>query len=415
MHIGEGVRLALAQLRAQKLKSFFSLLGVIIGVGFMLVVVSVVEGIDRYIRDDFASEIFGFNTITLQSAPASRVSSSGEVLRDWTRRKDLTYEDAQAIREQLRTPAVVGVGSGRQGGQVQADNGKKVENVFLAAVSPELLQIRSLVVEKGRPFSERDEEIGAPVVILGTRTAEVLFDDLDPIGRRVRIGNARFRVIGVFEEQGSLLGIVSLDNRAIAPATSPMRAIAPARGAVGEILVQPLRTEDFDAARAEVEGIMRGRHRLQPILPNDFEIETAEEALGIWDNISRVLFIVLPGMVAISLVVGAIVIMNITLVSVLERTREIGVRKALGARRRDILGQVLIESATLSLVGALIGIGIGIAFAAVTRALSPLPAGVDPLWIGIGLLLGVLVGIFAGVYPASRAARLDPVDALRYE
>ena len=144
---------------------------------------------------------------------------------------------------------------------------------------------------------------------------------------------------------------------------------------------------------------MRGRHRLQPILPNDFEIETAEEALGIWDNISRVLFIVLPGMVAISLVVGAIVIMNITLVSVLERTREIGVRKALGARRRDILGQVLIESATLSLVGALIGIGIGIAFAAVTRALSPLPAGVDPLWIGIGLLLGVLVGIFAGSTP----------------
>jgi putative ABC transport system permease protein len=164
-----------------------------------------------------------------------------------------------------------------------------------------------------------------------------------------------------------------------------------------------------------VEGIMRARRGLRPAEENDFALETAEEAISFWNNISRILFTALPGLVAIALVVGGIVIMNIMLVSVMERTREIGVRKAIGAKRRDILTQVLIESATLSTVGAMFGVAAGIAVAMLIAAVSPLPAAVGVRWIVLGVSLGLIVGIASGVYPASRASKLDPVDALRYE
>jgi len=165
----------------------------------------------------------------------------------------------------------------------------------------------------------------------------------------------------------------------------------------------------------EIEAILRTRDGLRPSEPNSFELETAEDSLGFWDTISRILFMALPGLVGISLVVGGIVIMNIMLVSVMERTREIGVRKAIGARRRDIVVQVLIESATLSGAGAILGVLVGIGLSWLVAALSPMPAAVAPEWVALGVVLGVAVGMIAGVYPAARAAKLDPVDALRYE
>ena len=187
------------------------------------------------------------------------------------------------------------------------------------------------------------------------------------------------------------------------------------RGIIDEVMIQTESLELLREAQVEAEGIMRARRGLRPREVNNFELETAEQTLSFWDNISRILFVAFPGLVSISLVVGGIVIMNIMLVSVMERTREIGVRKAIGARRKDIVLQVLIETATLSGVGALAGIGIGIVLTMIVRAASPLPAAVAPHWIALGVALGVTVGVLAGVYPASRAAKLDPVDALRYE
>jgi putative ABC transport system permease protein len=221
-------------------------------------------------------------------------------------------------------------------------------------------------------------------------------------------------VVGVLEEQGSLFG-QTLDNLVIAPILSPLRSQVSSRGEVEDVLVQPLDPERLRDVQAEVEGLMRVRHQLRPSEPNDFAAETADEALSVWDTISNVLFTALPGLVAISLVVGGIVIMNIMLVSVMQRTREIGVRKAIGARRRDILTQVIIESTTLSTVGALIGVGLGMALTGLVRGLSPLPAAVAPHWVALGVALGMGVGIVAGVYPAARASKLNPVDALRYE
>ncbi len=413
MNVWEGVALALNQIRTERLKSFFSLLGVIIGVMFLIVVVSVVEGMDRYIKEDFAEQVYGLNTISVRRRPSVQFNPSTEQRRAWARRRYLTFDDADAIRERLTIPALVGVES-LASGRVEADNGRVAENVLITGASPEIFRIRSLNVERGRAFSPQEAARGVPVVVLGKQAAEVLFRGLDPLGREVRIRGFPYRVIGVLEEQGSLFGI-SLDNRAIAPARSPIQSVVNPRNIVDEIVVQTRDSHELRAALAEIEGIMRIRRRLRPTQPNDFELETAEDSLSFWDRISRILFLALPGLVAISLVVGGIVIMNIMLVSVMERTREIGVRKAIGARRRDIIVQVLIESATLSGTGAFLGVLVGIALTWLVRAVSPLPAAVAPRWMALGVVLGIAVGVAAGVYPAARAAKLNPVDALRYE
>ena len=413
MHIWEGVTLAMHQLRTQKLKSFFSLLGVILGVMFLLVVVTVVEGLDRYVREDFTSQIFGVNTVTLQRSPSVQINTDPEEWRALMRRPRMTYADADAIRGQLTVPARVAVESGT-GGEAVGDNGRSATGVQILGASPEIFVIRDLGVARGRAFTPQESTAGTPVAVIGSETATVIFEDLDPLGRSIRVRGFPYRIIGVLEERGSLFG-QSLDNLFIAPTRSPIQSVTAPRGFVDQIIIQAINPDHLRDAQQEVEGIMRTRHRLRPGDLNDFSLETADEAISFWDNISRILFTALPMLVAISVVVGGIVIMNIMLVSVMERTREIGVRKALGARRRDILTQVLIESATLSTVGGAFGVVVGISIAMLVAAVSPLPAAVSPFWATVGVGLGLTVGLISGVYPAYQAAKLDPVDALRYE
>jgi putative ABC transport system permease protein len=413
VHVWEGVTLAMTQLRTEKLKSFFALLGVTIGVMFLLVVVSVIEGMDRYIRDDLASQIFGINTVRVRRTPEVSFSSDPEYWRAMRRRPAITYADADAVRERLSVPARVGVESG-SGSSVVGDNGRTVSGIRVMGVSAEIFEIRDWGIDRGRAFTPQEAERGVSVVVLGVGTAEELFGASDPLGRTVRIQGFAYRVIGVIEPLGSFFG-ESLDNLAVAPARSPIQSFTNPRGVVDQVVVQTLDPSLLREAQAEIEGIMRARRGLRPAEDNDFAVETSEETLSFWDRISRMLFVALPMLVGIALVVGGIVIMNIQLVSVMERTREIGVRKALGARQRDILTQVLIESATLSGVGALIGVAAGIALTLLLQAATPLPAAVAPGWVALGVAVGVSVGIVAGVYPAARAAKLDPVAALRYE
>jgi putative ABC transport system permease protein len=413
MNAREGFRLALLQIRAQKLKSFFSVVGVIIGVMFLITVVSVVEGMNRYIEEDFANAVFGINTLTLRRQPEIEMSSDPDVRREYNRRPRLTFDDADAVRRGLTVPAVVGVLSGGGGSLVGAD-GTEVTNVQLIGASSEVFRIRNYAVTAGRAFTAPEDRAGLNVVVLGWEAADKLFGPLDPIGRTVKVNRLPFRVIGVMEKRGSLFGI-SLDNYAVAPAHSAMARFVAPHARVDEILVRTERERDMDQAMSDIEATMRVRHGLRPTEVNDFAIDTAEGALGFWRRISQVLLVAFPGLVAIALVVGGIVIMNIMLVSVAERTHEIGIRKAVGARSSDIQLQVLVESAALSALGATIGIGIGIALAQIVRAVSPLPAAIAPVWIVTSVVLGVGVGIVAGLYPASRAAKLDPVVALRAE
>lgn len=413
MHLWEGVALAFQQIRSEKLKSFFSLLGVILGVMFLIVVVTVVEGLDRYVREDFSSQIFGVNTVTLRRSESVNINRSREERRAIARRPGITFADADVLRDRLTLPVRVSVESDA-GTSVVGDNGRTAGGVRLVAADAEIFEIRDLGISTGRAFSPQEAANGAPVVVIGFETADRVFEGLQPVGRSLRIRGFPYRVIGVLDEQGSLFG-QSLDNQVFVPARSPARAIIGARGYVDSVILQAMNPDQLRDIQLEAEGIMRSRRQLRPTEEANFALETADEAISFWDTISRILFTALPMLVSISLVVGGIVIMNIMLVSVMQRTREIGVRKALGARRRDILTQVLIESATLSTVGAAFGVTVGLLIAKAVESVSVIPAAVAPRWITLGVLLGLSVGIVAGVYPASQASKLDPVDALRYE
>jgi len=324
----------------------------------------------------------------------------------------VTYDDAQAVVRGVTIPVLAAWESNTRA--TLTAGRKQAKDVQVTAATELYLDIRSLLVEQGRAFTAQEVEAGVPVLVLGHELADKLFEGQDPIGREVKLFDLPYRVIGVVEKQGNLFGL-SLDKFAVAPASAPLkRYINPPR-VVDALAMKANSQSEMREAMAQAEAMMRSRRHLRPREPDDFALETADEVLDFWGKISRVLFVALPGLVAISLVVGGIVIMNIMLMAVAERTREIGIRKSLGARRRDILRQFLVEATTLATAGAAGGVALGLGLAGAVAATTPLPAAVAPWSIVVGVVLGAGVGIIAGVYPASRAARLDPIAALRHE
>jgi putative ABC transport system permease protein len=413
MNFREAVRVAFEMIVAHKLRAFFTVLGTVVGVTFLIAVITLIQGMNRFMTEEFAGQVYGFNTVVLRRSPSITVSDDRALRRNWARRPRFTFQDAEWVGQKMETPGVVSISS-ETNGTVGGPNAKTLQQVRIVGASASYFRTRNLDVELGRVFSDQEAERGLPEVIIGKDVADKLFESLNPIGKSIRINGFPYQVIGVLEKQGSLFGF-SLDNVAIAPAKSHLNGTINRYNIVQEISFKVPEARYIGPAMAEMEGWMRIRHRLEPGAPNDFEVETSEASLTFWTRISNVMFIALPGLVGISLVVGGVVIMNIMLVAVSERTREIGLRKALGARRRDILLQFLIEAGTLSGFGGLLGIGLGIAMAAVVARFSPLPASVAPWSIALGLFLGIGVGLAAGVYPSARAARLDPIVALRSE
>ena len=413
MPIWEAVTMALRTIRAQKLKSFFSLIGVLIGVMFLIAVVSIVQGMNVYMEDQFANRLIGLNTFQVRQRPSI---STGDVPREvwmgWRRRPRITYADAEYLKERVTTPATMAMFCSDR--MALSYDGKKAKDIDLVGTEATYFQIKNYEVVNGRAFTAQEVRAGRTVVVLGDLVAEKLFPGQDPVGKDVVIEGLPYRIVGVVAKQGNLFGI-SLDKFAVMPYTAPARRYICPINILDDLQIQTAGPTEMQAAMAEVEALMRARRGLKPGQENNFHLQTAEGALEGWKRISRVLFMALPGLVAISLVVGGIVIMNIMLMAVSGRTREIGIRKALGAKRRDILAQFVVESATLSTVGAAFGIGAGISLAFVVRALTPLPAAVAPWSIFVGVGLGILVGMVAGVYPATRASRLDPIVALRAE
>jgi len=413
VHLLDAVRLALQQIRAQKLKSGFSLIGVFIGVMFLIAVVSVVQGMNRYMTDKFAGTLLGVNTFRLRQFPDVQLGNvTDSTWRVWQRRPRISYDDALAVMHGLNVPVVSAWESSTRA--TLSAGRRQATGIEVTAATEQYFDIRSLKIELGRPFTAEEARSGLPVAVLGFELATKLFEGQDPLGHEVKIFEVPYRVIGVVEKQGNLFGL-SLDKFVVTPAGAPLKRYVNPPRVVDALAVKATTQADMREAMSQAEAIMRSRRHLRPRDGDTFALETADEVLDFWSKISRVLFVALPGLVAISLVVGGIVIMNIMLMAVAERTREIGIRKALGARRRDILRQFLVEAVTLATVGAAAGVGTGIALAGLIAAISPLPASVAPWSIAVGVLLGGSVGVVAGVYPATRAARLDPIAALRFE
>jgi putative ABC transport system permease protein len=409
----EAVRLALSQIRVQKLKSFFTLLGVVIGVMFLIAVVSIVEGMSRYVEEDFAAKIIGKNTFSLRRRPDINVGNvTEETWREYSRRPRI-YEPDVAVARAALPPGTVSAVENMTFAYANSQYGRP-RQVQVIATETDYFKIKSYNLTSGRLFSPQEAQLGTPVVIIGTEVASHFFRGLDPIGRELRIGGMPYSIIGLLEKQGNVFGF-SLDRMVIGPYKSTLSRVTNPRGDIDALVVQAPSRELLDDAMESVREVMRGFRRLPPARPDNFALETSDAALSFFDELKGKLILFGTALPAIGLVVGAMVIMNIMLVAVAERTREIGIRKALGAKRRDILSQFLVESATLSVFGAAIGIGLGIALAKVVAAVSPLPASVAPWSIALALLVGAGVGIVAGMYPASRAARLDPIAALRQE
>jgi len=408
----EAVRLALQTIRAQKLKSAFSLIGVFIGVMFLIAAVSIVNGMNRYMTDKFAGTLIGVNTFHLRRQPNVNFDVPDSTWRAWHRRPRITFDDAAAVTAGVTIPVMISWFS-EDRGEVEY-NGKVAKDIDLQGAGDQYFAIKNLSIAEGRPFSAQEAKAGLPVAVLGWDLAQKLFQGQDPVGKMVRIHDLPYRVIGVVAAQGNLFGI-SLDKFLVAPATSPIqRDVNPPR-VVDAVMVKANSEAEMNAAMDQAEGIMRARHHLRPAQDDNFALETSAGVLDFWGKINRIMLAVGPGIVLVSLVVGGIVIMNIMLMAVAERTREIGLRKSLGAKRRDILRQFLAESAAIALLGAALGIAAGVGLSLLLDAVTPLPAAVAPWSVGLGVLLGVGVGIIFGVYPAARASRLDPITALRQE
>jgi putative ABC transport system permease protein len=412
MPIHEAVRLAFAQIRVQKLKSFFTLLGVTIGVMFLIAVVSIVEGMGRYLEDDFAGRLLGANTFTLRRYPWFGNNTTREEWLEWQRRPRFYVADVAFVRSVLPPAARWAVES--QDNVMAATQYARTRRIEAHAVDGDYFTIKKYDLTDGRAISAQEFELGTPVIVIGDEVGKYFFPGLNPIGRELRMGGIPYQVIGVIKHQGSLFG-QSLDQLAIAPFGSPLHRLTNPRGDIDGLLVQSSNSMMMDDLMESVREELRAHRHLRPGVPDNFVMETTASALAFFEKIKSTMTIIGAALPGISLIVGGMVIMNIMLVSVAERTHEIGIRKSLGARKKDILRQFLIEAATLSTLGAIIGIGLGIAAAKIIAANTPLPAAIAPWSLVAATLLGTVVGMASGVIPARRASRLDPIEALRHE
>lgn len=411
----DAIRLALSTIYTQKLKSAFTLIGVCIGVMFLISVVSIVEGMGRYMEDDLIGKLIGINTFELRRSPNINMGEIDQATRE-EHRKRPRLEITEVDR------VIPDLPSGSKWYLYSEDNlylssrtSGKPRQVSVRAIDGDYFSMKKLGVSSGRLLNEPELARGEKVAIVGKDAADRLFPSLDPIDREVRIAGTPFRVVGVAESQGKVFGI-SLDNFIIVPWRSTARRALNSRpNIVDGLSIQSPSEEAMKETMEVVRSNMRAQRRLRPAQADNFELSTADTALEFWNKIKSYLILAGIALPAIGLVVGAIVIMNIMLVAVAERTREIGIRKALGATRRDILLQFLIEASTLGTIGSAIGVALGIGLAKFISVVSPLPAGVAMWSIIVGVALGAGVGIISGVYPASRASRLDPIAALRQE
>ena len=407
MRFLEGVKIALASLRAHKLRTFLTLLGVIFGVMTVVAVAAVIEGFFRYIDRTVTADL-GANTVILDKY--GLITSFEEFINANRRNKDITLSDAEYLRERMTLAQTIGV-QGGNAAEIRSPR-EKLINISVRGVTPNMVNIESTQPEFGRYISETDNEHRRNVALIGSEVADKLFGAREIVGREIKVNGLPFEVVGVAKEQGSFFGN-SRDAFVIIPLSTHQKVFGSRQSL--EISVRARDGVKLEEVQDQMRMLMRARHRLAYSDKDTFGFKTSEAINNFVQTIFGMIAAVALGVVSISLVVGGIVIMNIMLVTVTERTREIGIRKSLGARRKDILAQFLVESTTLSLIGGLIGLSVAYGISILLVKFTPIPAEV-PLWaaaLAIGVSSGV--GLIFGIYPAWKASKLDPIVALRSE
>ncbi|MBN2414246.1 ABC transporter permease [bacterium] len=407
MNFKESILIALGALRANKLRSLLTLLGIVLGVMTVISTTTIIEGINASFRKEM--EIIGSNTFYVRKFPAIVTGHEQEKYRN---RKEVTIEQAEAIRERATLVSYVEPESFTGGHRVRYGGERTNPDVTIMGSGVGFQVLNGRFIDEGRFIREMDIRANRKVCVIGLDIVEKLFPFEDPIDKDIRVGPEKFRVIGVLEEKGNTFG-QSQDNMVIMPYTTFRNVFG--KDQFIQIAIQAKDPEQLAQTIDEVVGIMRVERKVRPGQDNDFEILTRDSIMDTYNQITGVIFAAAVGIAMISLLVGGIGIMNIMLVSVTERTREIGIRKSMGAKKRDILWQFVVEAVVLAAFGGLVGIAVGLGIGELIGAVTPLPAAV-PVWAVItGLVFSSAVGMFFGIFPAAKAAKLDPIVALRAE
>jgi len=404
----ESAKIALAAIWSAKLRSFMTVLGNIVAVTSIIAVVSLIQGLNASVKQAILDEA-GAESFSIQRYPVTRSDEDFDRVRS---NPIITMQDMRAIQryggEQIA--AIMANTNGR--GRITFRD-KSIDNTQVEGVSSSYVNFSGYTAERGRLMSPIEVERSRPVTVLGWQTADRLFGtNVDPIDKVIQIEGVHFQVVGVSEKKGSMLG-QSQDSFAIIPLGQFAMMFGSRRSL--DLRIRPKDISNLVAAQDEATVALRGARRLSPKQPDNFGMYTSDTILGIYRSATNGIFAVLVGVVGLSLVVGGIVIMNIMLMVVSERTREIGLRKALGAKRSDIMSQMLTESVVLSVFGGVVGTILGSSVALAVSAFTPIPASVEIWAVVLGITITALVGLFFGLYPASRAAALDPIEALRRE
>jgi putative ABC transport system permease protein len=401
----EGLRLGAASLWAHKLRTFLTLLGHIMGVITVITLVSLIQGLNHYVSEKIlvqGANLFYADKIGL-------VFNEEEFLERF-KRPDLELDDFEAVREKSETLA--SVGAFLQTAMRVKYRDRKLNSIGIIGITPDSPFFDPYPLVSGRTLREDDLRHRRNVAILGAEIVRELFPLRDPLGEEIRIGSRRYRVVGTFGERGKILG-QSTDNFVAIPLTEQMGWQRDRSSFT--LMAQPYPEVSTEEAQEEMKWILRASRGLRPSEDDNFEVYSSDALMDLYRTLTGGIFAVLVGVGSISLVVGGIVIMNIMLVSVTERTREIGVRKSVGARRRDILNQFLMESLVITLAGGVVGILIGFGLGLIVSAATGFPARITPEATALGFGLSAAVGLFFGIFPAMRASKLDPVTALRSE
>jgi len=407
LQIKESFGMALLSLRSNKLRTFLTLLGIIIGVLTIIAVVSVIQGLNNYVYTKMS--FFGANDFSVQKF--SMIGTSLKDFREQMKRKDLTLVERDLIRANCPTCELVGA-SASYGTTVKYGS-QSLRDTEVRGVTYLDHEIGSVVeLTSGRHLQSQDETNSRPVGVIGSDVAEKVFGGLDPLGRWLKVGSRNFQVIGVAKKKGKILGF-SQDNFVRIPITTFNKAYGSRRSI--SINIHTNSQEEMAQAQEEVRTVLRSWRKLSYKDPDDFSFATSETFIQFYKTATAGIYFAMIAVSSIALVVGGIVIMNIMFVSVSERTKEIGIRMAVGARRRDILYQFLIESSVISALGGIIGIVLGFLVARIVSAATSMPSSVEPASIVLAIVMSWSIGLFFGIYPANRAAKLDPVEALRSE